>query len=84
MADKTKTCNLTEDEISHVLASYGFKLGSRDFTDEDIERINYLNKRLKAFKEPETSEVSKSDTNAEQQTKIPAASEVKGWGSTNG
>lgn len=62
MTDKTKAVNLTEDEIATVIQSYGYRLGAKDYTDVDIERINYLNRRLKTFKEPETE--VKSDNSA--------------------
>lgn len=45
----TKTCNLTIDEIACIIAAYGRKLSDNDFDNSDIERINYLNKRLKEF-----------------------------------
>lgn len=76
MSDKTKAVNLTEDEIVCVISKYGYKLGSRNYTDEDIDRINYLNKRLKAFKEVEI------DT-SDQQFKADAK-EIKSNNSTAG
>lgn len=62
MSDKTKAVNLTEDEISAVLTYHGTKLTERDFSDSTIERINYLNKRLKSFKELETEVKSDNST----------------------
>lgn len=53
MAD-TKSCNLTENEIKQLIWTHGRSLGNAEDTDERIERINYLNKRLKAFREPDT------------------------------
>lgn len=53
----TKACNLTEEEIKHLIGMHGCNLGNTD-NDDRIERINYLNKRLKAFKE----EVPKQET----------------------
>lgn len=47
----TKTCNLTADEIKYLINNYGSGLAhslSPDY-DGSIERINYLNKRLKEF-----------------------------------
>lgn len=79
MSDKTKAVNLTEDEIEAVLSFQAAKLvtprftaAEKEITDSSIiiDRINYLNKRLKAFKEPETE--VKSDNSA------------AGWGATNG
>lgn len=49
MSEKTKSCNLTENEISYLLGKYGMRLTSQNFSDEDIDRINYLNKRLKTL-----------------------------------
>jgi len=44
----TKACNLTENEIKKLIISHG-QLMSVDGFDNHIERINYLNKRLKEF-----------------------------------
>lgn len=71
MSDKTKAVNLTETEISYVLSKYGVKMAQQNFDDNDVERINYLNKRLKAFKEPETETQSKPEN-------------ASGWGTDNG
>lgn len=60
MSDKTKAVNLTEDEIKTLIQHHGYT--QTDNFDERIERMNYLNKRLKAFKEPETE--IKSDSSA--------------------
>lgn len=65
----TKACNLTEDEISALISIHGEFLAKRDFTDNNIDRIDYLNKRLKAFKEPETE--------------IKSSNSAAGWGAEN-
>lgn len=70
MSDRTKAVNLTEDEINTLIANHGQKLYD-DNKDMRIERLSYLNKRLKAFKEPDTEIQSKSETAA-------------GWGTNNG
>ena len=65
----TKTCNLTEDEIKATIASHCMQMlnSPKEETislDAHIERINYLNKRLKAFKEVEVifeKEISQKD-----------------------
>ena len=45
---ETKTCSLTEEEIISLIEFHGCRMhGNRDTS---IERINYLNKRLKAEK----------------------------------
>jgi uncharacterized protein YpuA (DUF1002 family) len=51
--EATKACNLTESEIKRLINGHGAGLHLNDDYDAIIERINYLNKRLKAFKEPE-------------------------------
>jgi len=51
MTDVTKACSLTEDEVKVLLSHHGFALGNEN-TDVKVERIGYLNKRLKAFSEP--------------------------------
>jgi hypothetical protein len=45
--DITKACNLTEDEIKQLIYFHCDNMRIAD----GIERINYLNKRLKAFNE---------------------------------
>lgn len=71
----TKTCNLTELEIKQLVIWHGYNLNDEGKAvngdlnlDNKIERINYLNKRLKAFKEVELTEVKSTNTAA-------------GWGS---
>src|SRR5689334_8292357 len=47
---ETKAVNLTEAEIKHVMTMHGHNLyGDNNDMEEIVERINYLNKRLKAF-----------------------------------
>jgi uncharacterized protein YnzC (UPF0291/DUF896 family) len=64
MTEKTKACNLTVDEIETLLKHYGLYI----MTDNSIERINYLNKRLKTFNE----------------TEVVLTEATKGWGNPNG
>lgn len=76
MSDKTKSCNLTEDEIECLMGYHGRNLDSCSAVKQDksdtVDRINYLNKRLKTFNEADKgTEVS---TVTEQSN--PAAS---GW-----
>lgn len=62
MANETKACNLTEAEIYNLIGMHGKILASvSDVEDmgDSIERINYLNKRLKAFKEPDAATETK-------------------------
>lgn len=74
----TKACNLAENEIMHLIGLHGELLND---TTEDhethIERINYLNKRLKTFKEPEVKPDAQFAADAKPEL------EAKGW-PTNG
>lgn len=65
----TKAVSLTEDEIMQLVEYHGRNVAD-NFTDR-IERLGYLHKRLKSFKEPEE---------VKQDTAANAA--VKGWGSS--
>ena len=61
MSEPTKACNLTENEITVLLQHHGLYVAS---SDQHIERLNYLNRRLKAFKEVEVvfeKEISQKD-----------------------
>lgn len=51
MSEPTKSCNLTESEIKNLIKTYGYN--GMDDLDITMERLNYLHKRLKAFREPE-------------------------------
>jgi len=64
---QTKSCNLTKSEIKHLIIHYGANLYNnyKDF-DSDIERINYLNKRIKTFSESEKVEDKATMTNSEK------------------
>lgn len=58
MAETTKACNLTKEEIVELMRFNGMKLYEQN--DEAVERIKYLNGRLKAFAEaPESAPVNK-------------------------
>ena len=61
----TKACSLTKYEIEALIKHHGFNLNAK-FKEETIERINYLNKRLKAFKEVEYKDIEKTVTQQEQ------------------
>lgn len=54
MSNPTKGCNLTEDEVK-VLLQYHARQIAQSASDYDdyIDRIKYLNSRIKSFKEPE-------------------------------
>lgn len=60
MTDKTKVVNLTENELKELINYHGKNI--YDNLEYRIERMNYLNKRLNTFKEPETE--IKSDNSA--------------------
>lgn len=76
MSDKTKAVNLTEDEIMSILQYHARQIAQSGPTyDEYVERINYLNKRLKAFKEPEME--VKSDP------QFTADAKSEGWSTNN-
>lgn len=66
MANETKACSLTKDEIAQLISWHGYLLNGDEMSDH-LERINYLSKRLKAFY---------SDT--EENT--PMTASVAGWG----
>jgi hypothetical protein len=74
MPAETKAVNLTEDEIKTLIANHGNQIYDDDSRDENVERINYLNKRLKAFKEESKPETKPADVTTINQ----------GWGQTNG
>ncbi len=58
---ETKTCSITDDEIHELLSYHGRNLGSGLYTDEKVERINYLNRRLKAEKKDKTENQPKNN-----------------------
>lgn len=43
----TKACNLTISEIEELIMHHGRNIN--DCTEDRLERLNYLHKRLKAF-----------------------------------
>lgn len=55
----TKACNLTKDEITALIMVLAGEMSEDNF-EYNIERINYLNGRFKAFK--------KADAPQEQQS----------------
>jgi hypothetical protein len=52
---ETKTCSLTDDEIKSLIMLHGAEMREDDI-DASIERMNYLNKRLKAKPKDEKPE----------------------------
>lgn len=67
MAEDTKTCSLTEDEIKKLIIWHGYNLNDEGRVEpiEDMEtridRINYLNRRLKAEKKDKVEEQPKAE-----------------------
>lgn len=51
MSEPTKACNLTEDEVKELISHHGRNIN--EYSNSRIERINYLNKRLKSFNDVE-------------------------------
>ena len=68
MSKPIKACNLTENEVKELLSYYGRSIL---YYTNAIERINYLNKRLKAFKEVEVV--------FEKEAEHPAPEIKDGW-----
>lgn len=73
---KTKSCNLTEGEVVALLAMHGDIISDGDI-DEAVERINYLNKRLKTFNEVEVAKAP--ETQATSVEVADAPSDKVGW-----
>lgn len=69
MSDKTKAVNLTEDEIMELINFHGRNVANN--LQEHVERLGYLHRRLKSFKEPDTEIQSKPEN-------------ASGWGTQNG
>lgn len=72
----TKGCKLTQDELSTLISNYGLKLYVTNLLDFHIERINYLNNRLKSFKEPDTENKADAET-------IKSDNSAAGWSAGN-
>lgn len=69
----TKACNLTENEIKAAIAAHAMQMlqapndlqsNVNEMIDEHLERMNYLNKRLKAFKDEKPAVVAPPATEA--------------------
>ena len=76
MSEQTKACNLTEYEIKGMIKNHCAAIATTieaeaDFS-EGIERINYLNKRLKEFK--------KSDSGNQAAQALGTTAQSGGWG----
>lgn len=63
----TKSCNLSMNEVLTLIEYHGKNIA--EDVSERLDRINYLNKRLKAFDERKVNDDPKND---------------KSWGSQNG
>ncbi len=78
----TKACSLTEDEIKALIIVYAREIGGEDTFDECLERMSYLNRRLKAFEEPEKTKAKATMTDTQTDAINAAAasnSAPKGW-----
>ena len=53
MADDTKSCALTAFEIKAAIHQHAYSIGNGEDATEHLERMNYLNKRLRSFSEVE-------------------------------
>lgn len=73
MKEDTKACNLTEDEITALIMLIAREIDDANLQD-NLERINYLNGRLKAFKK---SGAYANGTEVASQTEATASNE--GW-----
>lgn len=90
----TKTCNLTESELTQIIIWHGYNLNDEGKSGtqldiggdmaERIERINYLNRRLKAFKEVEEKtgfakavEMTQNDITADTDALNPNNQQIK-------
>lgn len=49
----TKACTITEEEVKVLISFHAHNMQEYNI-DNHLDRLNYLNKRLKAFKEEET------------------------------
>lgn len=78
MSDKTKAVNLTENEISAVIQLHAMHLSRGDEADYPIDRMNYLNKRLKSFNQVEITADTDALNSANQQHKTDNATEKQG------
>ena len=65
----TKACSLTDDEIEYLIIMHGSQMHSQT-RESSIERINYLNKRLKAEKKEKTET---------QTANVEATAKGDGW-----
>ncbi len=85
MSEKTKACNLSMDEITALIMCHAREM-CEDNLEDSLERLNYLNKRLKTFNEPEAVKPKSTMTNTVTDA-ISAAAEANppaspGWGAT--
>ena len=65
---ETKTCSLTEDEIMALIHYHARE--TIDDTDHSIDRMSYLNKRLKAEKKDKPEAQPAPISNAEAAAKV--------------
>ena len=75
---ETKTCSITEDEIEALIQSHAKYISDYGLDDDyRIERINYLNRRLKA--EKKEAEI-KAETQVDKMSPSVSSNNIKdGW-----
>ncbi len=73
MADQTKACSLTKNEIMELIRHHGYSMNNNYDIDFRMERLSYLHKRLKAFDE---LEIKNNASSIADETKPTA----QGWG----
>ena len=76
MADPTKACSLTQEEVLKLIAFHGYNLNMGSI-EERMERLNYLHKRLKAFND--VGDNKSEDANAANQAAVTAPA-AQAWG----
>jgi len=61
----TKACSLTEDEIRALIKVYAIEL-TEDNIEDSLDRMNYLNRRLKAEKKDKPEDQPKAQMSPEE------------------
>lgn len=79
---ETKTCSITENEIKQLIIWHGYNLNDEGKAglaiemEDRIERINYLNRRLKADKKEVKAETSEPTPALQPHEPKPANQEL--------
>jgi len=75
---ETKTCSLTEDEIRALIKVYANELTEENIEDS-LERMTYLNRRLKAEKKDKIEDQPKAIDNINNQEATPTPKALATW-----